>query len=48
MPTSVAWNVVTTIILKLAVEAVIAAALVELIIPILKRAGVTLIDEKDS
>jgi hypothetical protein len=48
MPTSAAWNVVTTIVLKLAVEAVIAAALVELIIPIIRRAGVTLIDEKDS
>jgi uncharacterized membrane protein len=45
MSPMVARNVVTTIVLKLAVEAIIAAGLVLVILPIIKRTGVTFIDE---
>ena len=41
MSSSVAWSVVTTIVLKLTVEAVIAAGLVSVIVPVIKRTGVT-------
>jgi uncharacterized membrane protein len=45
MSSTVALNVVTTIVLKLTVEAVIAAGLVSVIVPIIKRAGFTFMDK---
>jgi hypothetical protein len=45
MPSMVARNLVTTIVLKLTIEAMIAAVLVSVITPIIKRTGVTFMDE---
>jgi hypothetical protein len=45
MSSMVARNVVTSIVLKLTLEAVIAAVLVSVITPIIKRTGVTFMDE---
>ncbi|MFC1803127.1 ECF transporter S component [Thermoproteota archaeon] len=42
MPPAVARNAVTTIVLKLTIEALIAASLVKAIIPLMKRAGINL------
>jgi len=41
MPASVALTTVSTILIKLTVEAVIASVLVEILIPYIKRAGLT-------
>jgi len=41
MPPSVALATVSTILIKLTVEAVIASVLVEILIPYIKRAGLT-------
>ncbi|MDH5783371.1 MAG: ECF transporter S component [Candidatus Bathyarchaeota archaeon] len=41
MPSSVALTTITTILIKLTVEAVIASVMVEILIPYIKRAGLT-------
>ena len=41
MPPSVALATVTTILIKLTVEAIIASALVEVLVPYIKRSGLT-------
>lgn len=41
MPSSVALTTITTIMIKLTVEAVIASVLVEILIPYIKRAGIS-------
>lgn len=41
MSSSVALTTITTIMIKLTVEAVIASVLVEILIPYIKRAGLT-------
>jgi uncharacterized membrane protein len=45
MPSTVARNVVTSIVLKLSIEAVIAATLVSVITASVKRAGIAIIDK---
>jgi len=42
MPSSAAIAVISTILIKLTVEAIIASVLVEILIPYIKRAGLTL------
>lgn len=44
MPPNVAWKLVTTILLKLSIEAVIASALAFVLVPVIKRSGITFLD----